>query len=155
MAATYAKILVPLDGSKLAALALTPARALAEQFGAELILFRVAPNVQQNIEFTVERKFKDWSGQQQARMVDEAGEALELLKEDLKIHGIEAHGVMGVGDPAEKIVDYVVDNDVDLVVMSTHGRTGLARWTYGSVARKVLDAAPCSIFLVRNAADTD
>ena len=151
MAATYRKILVPLDGSELAAEALAPARVLAEQYGAELILFRAVSNVQQNIEFTVERKIKDWGGQHQARLVDEAGAALDILSEDLKIHGIEAHGVMGVGDPAEKIVDYVVDNSVDLVVMSTHGRTGLARWTYGSVARKVLDAVPCSIFLVRGA----
>lgn len=152
MAATYAKIMVPLDGSPLAAEALAPAQVLAKQYGAELILFRVVPNVQQNIEFTVEQKIKDWGGQHQARLVDEAGEALGILSEDLQIHGIEAHVVMGVGDPAAKIVDYVVDNNVDLVVMSTHGRTGLARWTYGSVARKVLDAVPCSVFLVRNAA---
>ena len=151
MAATYAKILVPLDGSELAAEALAPARVLAQQYGAELILFRAVSDVEKDREFTVERKIEQWGGREQERLVDEAGEALELLSQDLRIHGIQAHGVMGIGDAAHKIVDYVVDNSVDLVVMSTHGRTGLARWAYGSVARKVLDAVPCSILLVRSA----
>lgn len=149
MAVTYRKILVPLDGSELATQALGPAQLLAKQYGAEIILMRITPSVESRIEFTPDLQIENYGLREQERLVEEAGQALERWCEDLKIHGIRAHPVMGIGDAAEKIVDYVTEHGVDLVVMSTHGRTGLARWAYGSVARKVLDAVPCSVFLVR------
>jgi nucleotide-binding universal stress UspA family protein len=49
----------------------------------------------------------------------------------------------------EAILKAAETEAVDLIVMSTHGRSGLSRWVYGSVAAKVLQAAPCPIFLVR------
>lgn len=146
---TFKRILVPLDGSDLAARALSPAQVLAEQNGAELILFCAVPDVKPAIEFKPDARFKFPSAEEQRQLTDEAGESLALLVDSLKIHNINVKTAIGVGDPAAQIVDYVVDNDVDLIVMSSHGYTGLARWTLGSVARKVLDAVKCSVFIIR------
>jgi nucleotide-binding universal stress UspA family protein len=51
--------------------------------------------------------------------------------------------------PAESIIDAATAEVVDLIVMSTHGRGGLARWTFGSVADKVARHSPCPVLLVR------
>jgi nucleotide-binding universal stress UspA family protein len=55
------------------------------------------------------------------------------------------------GPAAEEIIDLACREQVDLIVMCTHGRSGLSRWIYGSVANKVLQHAPCPVFLVKAA----
>ena len=49
----------------------------------------------------------------------------------------------------DAITDYARAEHIDLIVMSTHGRGGISRWVYGSVAEKVLQAAPCPVLLIR------
>lgn len=143
----YKKIMVTLDGSDFAAQALPLAQTLAKNFAADLILFRAVPAMDvmsaplQVVQFMDER---------QQRMVNEATEVMESLAQSLEHQGVRTEAVIEVGDAAEAIVDYAKDHEVDLIVMSTHGRTGLARWVYGSVAHKVLQGAPCSVFLVRS-----
>jgi hypothetical protein len=66
------------------------------------------------------------------------------------MHNIKAQSVIDVGEAAEKIIDYAVADNIDMIVMSTHGRTGVARRRYGSVAAKVLVAARCPVLLVRS-----
>jgi nucleotide-binding universal stress UspA family protein len=53
------------------------------------------------------------------------------------------------GDPAEEIINYAAEASIDLIVMGTHGRTGLERLLMGSVAEKVLRGAPCSVLVVK------
>jgi nucleotide-binding universal stress UspA family protein len=60
-----------------------------------------------------------------------------------------------VGDPDKTICDTVAQENIDLIVMSTHGRSGLNRWVYGSVANKVLRGASCPLLLVRNLQSTE
>ncbi len=62
---------------------------------------------------------------------------------------IPVRHVLLQGDPAEEIVRYCRDAGIDLVVMGTHGRTGLERLLMGSVAEKVLRDAPCSVLVVK------
>ncbi|MEZ4709993.1 MAG: universal stress protein [Caldilineaceae bacterium] len=85
------------------------------------------------------------------RAMDEAKSFLDDLVAQLKHRKINAVADIDTGEPAARIVDYAADHDVDLIVMSTHGRTGVKRWTYGSVAAKVLQAAPCPVVVVRPA----
>jgi nucleotide-binding universal stress UspA family protein len=54
-----------------------------------------------------------------------------------------------IGTPAETIIDYAHREPIDLIVMATHGRSGLQRWVYGSVADKVLRGADVPVLLVR------
>jgi nucleotide-binding universal stress UspA family protein len=148
----YQKVMVPLDGSSVADQALPVAQELIQQSGAKVILFRVVPDLSAKLAFSPGLSVTSASEQHEEH-VNDAMTALERKVDDLSIHDIDAEAVVDVGDPAEKIVDYAADNDVDLIVMSTHGRTGVARWAYGSVARKVMDSMPCSMFLVRASLD--
>jgi len=62
---------------------------------------------------------------------------------------IAVHHVFLEGDPAGEVVRYAKDASMDLIVMGTHGRTGLERLLMGSVAEKVLREAPCSVLVVK------
>ena len=62
---------------------------------------------------------------------------------------IPVHHAFLEGDPASQIVRYAADAGIDLIVMGTHGRTGLERQLMGSVAEKVMRDAPCSVLVVK------
>lgn len=147
MTISYDKIMITLDGSALAAQALPHALALAEMHQAELILFRVVQGAHFLVEYVQEGALD--SERRQEQWLDEATQSLREIATDLKLRMYKVRPVVEVGLPAETIVDYASKNDVSLIVMSTHGRTGVARWVYGSVADKVLRAAPCPVLLVR------
>lgn len=165
MSPLYKKIVVPLDGSELAAQALPHAEEIARGAGAQLILLRVVENPVRMMaaipglagsggsvgagSIGVVAVGLDSDAHRQA--LDDAKTALESLAASLRHRKINAVADIDTGDPASRIVDYAVANAVDLIVMSTHGRTGMARWTHGSVATKVLHAAPCAVFTVRPA----
>lgn len=150
MAIPYKKIMVPLDGSTLSEQALPHATALARQNEAELILLRVTPYISEAI-IAVDALPLDWQNldEQQRRLIDEATQALQPIIVNLKFQQVEAKAIVEVGHAAEKIVEYAENHAADLIVMSTHGRTGLQRWLLGSVANKVASAAPCPVLLVR------
>ena len=145
----FKHILVPLDGSFLAEAALPPALALAAKFGGEITLLRVtsmstiyyADPYGGGAELLVEMR-------QQARA--ETAEYLKARKGELRQQGYIVHTQALEGEsPADAILDVAESQHVDTIVMSTHGRGGLARWVYGSVADKVLRHADVPILLVR------
>ncbi|MFA4836072.1 MAG: universal stress protein, partial [Dehalococcoidia bacterium] len=74
---------------------------------------------------------------------------LEKAGERLKAKGISTKFGVTVGDPAEEIINLADKTGADLVAMSTHGRSGIARWALGSVADKVLHAGNTPLLLVR------
>jgi len=141
------KILVSLDGSQLAEKALPYAQLLAQKFEAELVLVRVL------------HLSSDFAGgipgigivrEQVIRERVEAKSYLDRVLLQLRSMRLSAHAIiMDVHPTAEAIVDLAAEEAVDLIVISTHGRSGLSRWIYGSVASKVLQYAPCPVFLVR------
>lgn len=152
MAPLYSKILLPLDGSEFSAEALPHAEAMAESSQAELVLFQVIEETQDYVLTRAENLgvyavAHDDTEREEA--VETARRYLDDLASSLRHRQIAASTDMGSGDPATAIVDYAKNEGVDLIVMSTHGRTGLARWAYGSVAHKVLQAAPCAVLVVR------
>jgi nucleotide-binding universal stress UspA family protein len=149
MSKRYRKILVPLDGSELAHRALPYATELAELAGAQLIILRAVPNVEQDYQMTPELRVVNIGLEEQEATVDHATYWAQRVASELKANGLTVEVAVEIGAAADAIVDYASKHDVDLVVMSTHGRTGLARWAYGSVANKVLTGAPCPVLLVR------
>ena len=66
----------------------------------------------------------------------------------LKSEGINVETLIIHGKPADEILHYVEKNGVDLVIMSTHGRSGVVRWTLGSVAEKVLRHSPTAVMTI-------
>jgi nucleotide-binding universal stress UspA family protein len=150
MSGLYDRILIPLDGSEVANQALPHAQQLAAQSGAELVLLRVVPNLKSEVTIKNNLPYVELKVEQQQYLVDHATRWLQRLADDLEMQGIKAQVVTDVGEAAEKIVDYSVAGNIDMIVMSTHGRSGLARWRYGSVATKVMAAVKCPVLLVHS-----
>jgi nucleotide-binding universal stress UspA family protein len=147
----YRKILVPLDGSTLSELALPHAEALAQHFDSEVILTRVCQPVAMPVEFypAMAGVAYDYHLDLQAQVEKEVKEYLEDWQKKLQWAKVKCRYLELEGFVPEAILMAAEKEAVDLIVMSTHGRSGLSRWVYGSVAAKILQAAPCPIFLVR------
>jgi nucleotide-binding universal stress UspA family protein len=143
----YKHILIPLDGSELAELALTDAVAIAHLSHAEITLLHVVPPLESGLTMDPTHPIyvdQQWSSQKLS--------ALEYLNSVCKRLGngfYKIHKAIEIGPAAETIIDYAHQHPIDLIVMSTHGRSGLKRWVYGSVADKVLRAAGVPVLLIR------
>lgn len=149
----FKHILVPLDGSRLAEAALSTALEIAARFEGEITLLRVTlpPLIIQSVDG---RAYADLlvTLRQQART--EAESYLKGLKGSLRQQGYIVHAqVMEDESPATAILDVTEAQALDAIVMSTHGRGGLVRWVYGSVADKVLRHADVPVLLVRAKVD--
>lgn len=143
---SFRRILLPLDGSKLGEAAMPWAEEMAARVKAELLLLRVertAPQLAWAAEIALYQR------DDRAILEAEAKAYLSRVAADLKQKGIPVSYRVLFGLPAEGIVDYARDNAVDLIAMSTHGRAGLGRWVFGSVAHKVIQAAGVPVLLVR------
>jgi nucleotide-binding universal stress UspA family protein len=150
MPVPFKKILLPLDGSETAAQAIPYAEELAALSGAQLVLLQVVADKREEVLLTEDFKVKMPTGQQIQAAVDHSTRVLQRFADELILRKIPTEVVVDVGETATKILDYAAHNNVDLIVMCTHGRTAVARWVYGSVASKVLSSAPCPVFLVRS-----
>jgi nucleotide-binding universal stress UspA family protein len=127
----YKRILVPLDGSDLAEQALRHAAEIARLFGARLQLVRVVPVT--GLEVARGGATSDLEAE-----VAEAREYLVGLEKRLTDEGLEVKHRVRQGDVAEEILQEAKETGCELIVMSTHGRSGIARWVYGSIADRVL-----------------
>lgn len=137
----YRKMLVPLDGSDLAELALPYAEELAGKLGAEVILAEAV---------NTPKEAQDIALQVYLQGVATAT-AQNVMKHVPKLGTpeIRTRTEILVGNPAEALLDYAEKQSVDLIVMATHGRTGIRRWALGSVATKIATAADCPVVLIR------
>lgn len=142
----YKKILVPLDGSELAKTALDQAEKLAKTFDAEIILFQVVPfmpiygSPELVTPLIVDEKQKE-----------AAEKYLANLTEELKKRGLKTTAMVRTGQQvAVEIIDFAKESGVDLIMMCTHGRSGISRWVLGSIAHKVITRAETPILLVRS-----
>lgn len=123
------KILYPTDFSSYSNQAYFHAVALAESHGASLtIMYVIVPGGD-------DKDAKHWR------------EQLEQIRPANP--RIPVHHVLLDGDPATEIVRYAADAGIDLIVMGTHGRSGLERLLVGSVTEKVMREAPCSVMAVK------
>lgn len=74
---------------------------------------------------------------------------LNRLKETLQREVTSVTTAIAEGSPADKIIDYSQSNNIDLIAMSTHGRSGIGRWVFGSVTEKVLQSGDKAVLVVR------
>jgi nucleotide-binding universal stress UspA family protein len=137
---TLDRILVPLDGSLVAEQALPYAETLARAAGAGVVLVRAVSSE------------PPWAGDAVEGRLRAAGEAADYLAataERLRGSGLQVETAAPHGEPAEAVAKELGARGADLVVMSTHGRSGLGRWVYGSVAESILRRTPTPTLLVR------
>lgn len=138
----FKHILAPLDGSSLAECVLPHVMALAAPSGAVLTLLRVLEQEEPDTAGLV-----DPIGWQLAQA--EAGAYLQEVASRLGTAGVEAKPVTVPGTPAERVVSFAGEHDIDLIVLSSHGRSGLSGWNVSSVVQKIILRAPSSVMIVR------
>ena len=126
----YNRILVPLDGSELAEGALPYAEGIATRLHSEVILLTTCTPGD-----CLERPLR-------AYLEKRAGELSSL--------GIKASPLVVQGNAANEILDFAERNDINLIIISTHGRTGLSIWPLGSIANKILQKSHIPILLIRS-----
>jgi nucleotide-binding universal stress UspA family protein len=141
------RLMVPLDGSPLAEAALGPAGEVADALSAELVLLRVVEPADgfAALETT-------YLPAQSQGVLDEAQAYVDGISTSPSMAGLKTTRRIAAGDPAAKIAAVARDEDVDLIVMATHGSGGLTRLTMGSVATSVLHRATMPLLLVRSIA---
>jgi nucleotide-binding universal stress UspA family protein len=131
------RILVPLDGSGLASSALPTAKRVAKALIADLVLLQAVP-------------VAGVAAPEEAVMTH--AEAKGYLSNAAQgARGITTRTVVATGKAADSILRAIERERADLVVMSSHGHSGVARWILGSVAEKVVRSAPCPVLVTRGA----
>lgn len=145
----FSHLLVPLDGSPFAAAALPYARSLAAKFGSEITLVRIIlPPRFGDGALTVESA--DLLVKARNDLYADAISYVQGQQVTLQSEGYKAHyQVVEAEDIAAELMLMVAECEADAVVMCTHGRGGLSRWLFGSVAARVLQIATVPVLVVR------
>lgn len=147
------EMVVTLDGSMLAERALEPSMDVACALDAYVTLLRVS-----RPPFRPEQiPYLEWTDTGESERLSEnlhngAKEYLEAVArryEGMRPGGEPIRTVVLEGPPVDEILDYTTEHDTDLIGLSTHGRTGLRRWIYGSIAARVLRGSTCNVMVVR------
>ncbi|MFC2071521.1 universal stress protein [Chloroflexota bacterium] len=154
---TMKTMLVPLDGSELAESVLPHVEIMAKQWETEpmdVVLLRVCeppilPTYYSPDLSDVPLNWGQFTQQETDRGKEVAKKYLAEIEKRLKDINISLRSEVLVGKAADTIVDYAKKNPFDLIVMATHGRAGLSRWVYGSIAEYVLLGVSSPVFLVR------
>ncbi len=142
------RILIPLDGSELSKLALPVGEELAAGLEGTVTLFRMSNNLRLVDDGSGATLTIDYAGFNEAEKTRVTTE-MTALEKDLKNRGFDVTSVVTAGfDPAYEIIEISAKTNVDLLVMSTHGRSGPGRWVYGNTAEKVLRHGTTPLLLV-------
>jgi len=148
----YKRIMITLDGSELAEQALDHAVKLATCFQADLYAVRVVIPFGMLVPTTMEY---DLSENYRRNVIQEAHVYLNKIEAKLKpILGNHFQTQVIEGIVVNSILEFADSKGIDLIVMATHGRSGLGRWVFGSVAERIVHAANVPVFLVRAKAIT-
>lgn len=138
----YHKILVPLDGSKLAECVIPHLETFITGLKVKNVVF---VKVEKPIPPTARG---DWQQKETARKAS-AKAYLDQVAERIKANGTRLHTEVIIGNVADSLAHYAEDNDCDLILIGTHGRTGFSRLAKGSVAEDVLHSAAVPILIIK------
>ncbi|MBI4180327.1 MAG: universal stress protein [Chloroflexi bacterium] len=155
----FQKIVVPLDGSKLAECVLEHVEQLTNNGKtSEVVLVSVTESITgvvartddarlsrplMAVPSTTETPVSIGKKQQQAEKY------LDKIAHRLDKKGIKVHFEVLIGNPAEEIVRYAQENGCGLIALASHGRSGVSRWAFGSVADKILRASSVPVLIVK------
>ena len=146
----YRKILVPLDGSKLAECVLPHVEALAKGSQVQEVFF-----VRVHEPFRMPSGGADMvlSEEEIARIDSEHKAASEKYLRELvgrlRLDGVQPRWELLTGPVAESLAEYATKNKMDLIIIATHGRSGVSRWVWGSVADRILRSSCVPVLMVR------
>jgi nucleotide-binding universal stress UspA family protein len=147
--ATLKSIVVPLDGSKLAEIALPRAVDLAKKLGLEIVLTR-AYQIPLSTYGVADAAYIPNPNALMNVVKEEAGAYLETKVNELRQNGVEkVSSILLLGSGADEIIDLARTTPDNLIAMSTHGRSGVKRWALGSVTEKVVRHSGDPVLVVR------
>jgi len=138
----YKRILVPFDGSVLAEKALLPAVNIAESMASEVICLRVITDLTINLDPRLNQQLIEARENAASIYLNSLRHRFSKTKTHINVSTV-------IGSPAKTIINYAKEHGIDLIVITSHGHTGLKQWVYGSVAIKILRQAPCDTLLIR------
>ena len=148
----YKKIMVPLDGSKLAECVLPHVEEIAAHCGTEeVILVTVTERIQGYRPMDDPSKPLGYQliPQGVGKKERQGQRYLDRIAKRLETKGVKVETTVLIGNPAEEIAIYAGEFGCDLIIMASHGRSGISRWAHGSVADKVFRASPVPVLMVR------
>lgn len=151
----YKKIMVPLDGSELAECVLPHVEGFVTDCQVGTIVFVRVVEPTNYTQTSIDMHSQDYAEiKRSMETLDEVSRtaANRYLKEvvgRLKQGEMEYKTTVLVGKAAEQLVDYADANEIDLILIATHGRSGIGRWVRGSIADRVLRAARAPVLMVR------
>ena len=143
-------VLVPMDFSATADRALEYAIALAQQLQARLTLLHVLDITPMTIDEMTAGVVTTYLDD----LETDAQHLLQASRERVQRAGLQGESLLVQGTPTQTIIDTAAEQGVDLIIMGTHGRTGLAHMFLGSVAEHVVRQGPCPVLVVRRVPDT-
>ncbi len=148
----YKKIMVPMDGSELAECVLPHVQTIAEAKGVQAVVF---VRVVEPLSMAPVRGETGWLTEEEMKQVDAKSKAvaesyLERLVSGLDYGKVAIRKEVLVGRAAEQLAEYAGKNDIDLIIVATHGRSGVSRWVWGSVADRLLRSAHVPVLMVRS-----
>jgi nucleotide-binding universal stress UspA family protein len=144
----FKRILVTLDGSDISERALEPAFLIAQRCEAQVVLLRVLSLEAVAVAAGNGPEYVEISQMHEKHDREEADNYLRGIKAQWMATGVPISAQVAVGAPPEKILAAADDVDADLIVMSTHGRSGLSRFLYGSVAEAVLRGTHLPVLMI-------
>lgn len=156
----FQRILVPLDGSALAELALDYGADVASRYAARLTLFRAFDGPRRSAQLLLRVPVATGVTMPYPRMVEQVTAAAQAAEAEIHTYlasqqqrltgrGLDVDTVIADADAAEAILEEAQREPATLVVMSTHGRGGLGRLVFGSTAQAVLQRSPVPLLLIR------
>src|SRR4030042_6176345 len=144
----YRRIMVPLDGSELAECVLPHIEAIGKLSKASVELVHVIEPLELPTRGGIALSIDDLK-QIELHTKNDAESYLRGIVERLKLAGIKARSKLLTGKAADSLVDHLDKSNFDLVIMATHGRSGISRWIWGSVAEKILHSSSIPVLIVR------
>jgi len=160
----FKRILVPIDFSDPARKALSSAAEMAEHFSAKLFVLHVmepVPTIHPSAladvgpGLTMDPLPALNVKKYQADLLESNSRKLKEVVETIVPKGVEHADNVEIGDAKSEILHFAKENDIDLIVISTHGLTGVERFLLGSVAEKVVRLSPVPVMIVRHSQTED
>ena len=146
----YQRILIPLDGSELAECALPHAKEIAKGCNiGEVVLLEVVEPPSSFTGGSID--FIAFQNASHRAIVEAAEGYVAKVQSQLSSEGLNVRSEVLIGKAAETIMEFAEKNAVDIIAIATHGRSGISRWRFGSVANKLLQASHVPILIIRPA----
>ena len=146
----YQKIMVPLDGSELAECVFPHVEAFLDNFQESTVVFvRVVNPIPVSFGLETSPTIFDEAEASESAMKSSAEAYLDQVINQFKDKKGKLQAKVFIGRTAESLVDFADNNDIDLIIIATHGRSGIGRWVRGSVADKILHSSQAPTLMIR------